>query len=524
MMVSLDSARQWHPREEFVACNADHSQMAKLKRGENSIYPRVRWAIKKALLSAGDLYTEEPKEEANPDPRKIDHGVDGTPGLQTGDLKVSTNGTKSITMDRVMESAIVGGDEAKTRELLAYRYDVNCKGNDGLTPLHLAAIHGQENILRILLEQGANPSARCDQGGTTLHLLASVPGTPITETLIDLVLRDRPPLEIANGGGLTPLMHACLKGEMLLAMRLIRHGADVRATNREGETALHLAAHHGKAPMIHLLVNNGAELEAKAINGFTPLHSAVSGPSDPSDTVEQLLRAGPDKEATFNWRIDIEPRLTKPLHLAILKHNKACITCLLESGANIEASDGVVQHRPLHWAASVGYLEIVKVLLDHGAKIEASDANQRRPLHLAANTSHFEIVKALLDHGANIEASDREGDRPLHYAASVGYLEIVKVLLDHGVNIEASDRDGYRPLHLAAMRDLEIVKALLDHGANPTVKTIDSLHSKPSDLISRRLLPTQKQAIRALLKEAEKTWKQSGEKRKHGLWPIATLR
>ena len=58
MMVSLDSARQWYPREEFVACNADHIQIAKLKRGENSIYPCVRWAVKKALLGAGDLDSE----------------------------------------------------------------------------------------------------------------------------------------------------------------------------------------------------------------------------------------------------------------------------------------------------------------------------------------------------------------------------------------------------------------------------------------------------------------------------------
>ena len=55
MMVSLDSARQWYPREKLVACNADHSQIAKLKRGENSIYPSVRWTIKQALLSAADL-------------------------------------------------------------------------------------------------------------------------------------------------------------------------------------------------------------------------------------------------------------------------------------------------------------------------------------------------------------------------------------------------------------------------------------------------------------------------------------
>ena len=56
MMVSHDSARLWYPREERVASNADHSQMAKLKRGESGIYPSVRWAIKQALLSAADLY------------------------------------------------------------------------------------------------------------------------------------------------------------------------------------------------------------------------------------------------------------------------------------------------------------------------------------------------------------------------------------------------------------------------------------------------------------------------------------
>lgn len=55
MMASLDSTRQRYPREKFVACNAYHSQIAKLKRGGNSIYPSVRWAIKKALLRAGDL-------------------------------------------------------------------------------------------------------------------------------------------------------------------------------------------------------------------------------------------------------------------------------------------------------------------------------------------------------------------------------------------------------------------------------------------------------------------------------------
>ena len=552
MMVSLDSARQWYPREELLACNADHSQIAKLKRGENSIYPSVRWAIKKALLSAGDLCSEakgiqydEPhnsriadeesaarrsllqvtqcqvsmpsndhsahtvpiasrspsgdaidkqirhlpqlnvdqsahhddtqsksipftetvsqrrsglevsewddrrssanpknsletdmtsalsdedvaaskntelttsldadftapkvsKEETNPDPTSQEVDEDTAP--QTEDSTIPPIGSRSMIMDKMLESTIIVGDETKTRELLAQRYDVNCKDDDGITPLLLAARYKHENIIRLLLEQGAHPGAKSNQGNTTLQWLAWNPGIPITETLIDLLLSNRPPLDVANDVGSTPLVEACGAGELLLATRLIRHGANTRATSRFGWTALHQAAYSGGAQMIHLLVTNGAELEAKSSNGKTPLHSAVHNEYDHCDTVKQLLRAGADKEAEAEgyWR-------RTPLHFAIIKHHNASVTCLLESGANVEASDS-------------------------------------------------------------------DGLRPLHHAAT------------HG--------------------QLEIVKTLLDHGANPTTRTTKFMGKKASGLDMWGISSTQKQAVRALLKEAEKTWQQSGQ-------------
>lgn len=619
MMVSLDSARQWYPREEFVACNADHSQIAKLKRGENSIYPSVRWAIKKALLSAGDLYSEaketrysesrnlesvdeapsirrsllqvahrqvstpsndriadpaltpsrslsdntidqrirhvhgaevdqsahyddiqsksnplnetvsqwrssikidelddtqssanptesaeadvpsvlfdkndvasksteltaslgaevtvprEGSEETNPDP--TGNEVDQHTVLQADDLSSSTKNTKSMTMDKVMESAITAGDEAKTRELLAQFYNVNCKGEDGITPLLLAARYRHENIVRLLLGQGANPRARCDKGRTTLHWLDSVPEEPVSETLIDLLLEDRPPFEVPDGRGVTPLMVACRLGELLLATRLVRHGADLRATNSASDTALHYAAFFGKAHLISLLIDYGAEIEAKNSQGCTPLHDAVGSSSDPFDTVDQLLQAGANKEAmTKDSRF-------RPLHLAILNHNEACVSCLLQSGANIEGEDRYGL-RPLHAAAQEGQLKFVEVLLDQGANIKATMNRGWTALHLAASNGQLEIIKALLEHGANVEAVGYEGLRPLHHAASTGCLEIVK--------------------------------ALLEHGANPTAKTSKLVGSRPSNLRMIDSVPSaQERAVRTLLKEAEKTWKVSNKK------------
>lgn len=530
-----------------MACNADHSQIAKLKRGENSIYPSVRWAIKKALLSAGDLYSDSKEihhdeshhlgsvDEASalrrsllqvthrqsskvPNDRSIDqaptpsrspsadatdqqirrlHQVDidqSTPGSDTQsrsdpldktvsqwqsgiyirkmdetrspaspensvetnmapvlfdedgstskgteltasllaeataseeanegtdldppklgiqideptvpqkeDLNIATNGVKSLVMDKRMECTIILGDEAKTRDLLAHSYDVDCKGDGGL-----AARYRHENIVNMLLELGASPGAKCDLGRTTLHWLAMSPEIPLSESLIDLLLKDRQPLSVSDLKGLTPLHDACCSGELLLATKIIRHGANVHACNLHGWTPLHYAAYYGKAQLIPLLLANGAELEVKTKQGFefkyewTPLHLAAAGPSDASDTVEELLRAGADKEAKTS-------RQSTPLLLAVWNHNKACVASLLKGTANVEAKD-------------------------------------------------------------------RDEDRPLHVDARGG--------------------------------QLEITKALLHHGANPTVKTTRYVGDKPSSV-------AKKQEIKDLLREAEKAWKKSGKK------------
>ena len=126
----------------------------------------------------------------------------------------------------------------------------------------------------MLLEQGANLGARDVDGQTTLHQLTEVQGIPISETFIDLLLRDRPPLEVSNSSGNTPLMKACAWGEYLLATKLISHGANAGVTNLKRFTLLHSAAQYGSANIISLLLANGTELEANGEHDTTPLHFA----------------------------------------------------------------------------------------------------------------------------------------------------------------------------------------------------------------------------------------------------------
>jgi hypothetical protein len=61
-------------------------------------------------------------------------------------------------------------------------------------------------------------------------------------------------LEFRNKLGLTPLMEAAQEGDIQLAEKLVSKGANVRATDKAGRTAVMLAARNGHKDMVHVLV------------------------------------------------------------------------------------------------------------------------------------------------------------------------------------------------------------------------------------------------------------------------------
>jgi len=118
-----------------------------------------------------------------------------------------------------------------------------------------------------------------------------------------------------NGGGYDPakwrqighpeVTDAANNKQVLEAVRLaIDLGADVNATDKNGQTALHNAARDGSNAIIQILAEKSANLNAKDKYGQTPL-SIAQGivPSDPVDvkivsriphksTAELLLKLG----------------------------------------------------------------------------------------------------------------------------------------------------------------------------------------------------------------------------------------
>src|ERR1041384_5118122 len=96
-----------------------------------------------------------------------------------------TVGVANTTIDSRVADAVMRGDTAAVRSLVALRVDVNVAQGDGMTALHWAASKGDVTTLRLLLGAGAKVEATTRNGSyTPIHLAARNGNAAIVRALI----------------------------------------------------------------------------------------------------------------------------------------------------------------------------------------------------------------------------------------------------------------------------------------------------------------------------------------------------
>ncbi|XP_031635173.1 uncharacterized protein LOC116348332 [Contarinia nasturtii] len=91
-----------------------------------------------------------------------------------------------------------------------------------------------------------------------------------------------------------------MKNSEKVAELLIKHGADVMATDSSDETPLHYTAVHDAEELADLLIRNGADVDAKNSFGRTPLIYAIAF-GNMMEVAEMLIENG----ANVNIQDDI---------------------------------------------------------------------------------------------------------------------------------------------------------------------------------------------------------------------------
>lgn len=154
-----------------------------------------------------------------------------------------------------------------------------------------------------------------------------------------------------------------------------------------------------------------------------------------------------------------------PIHDAAKTNDVAGITAALDSGADIEASEG--GGTPLYFAVRKGHLAAAKLLLEHGADVIVGSNYLGDVLTIATSQLRVDLITLLLAHGANPN-STFHGESVLHVAVKYGCLACVKVLVEAGADVNAQTYGTCSiatPIHLAIRYGYsEVAGYLRSHG------------------------------------------------------------
>ncbi|MCY4173941.1 MAG: ankyrin repeat domain-containing protein [Cyanobacteria bacterium MAG CAR3_bin_5] len=185
------------------------------------------------------------------------------------------------------------------------------EGSDPNALLRSAAEANNLTVLKVLLDAGADPNARNENGETPLHEAVTRGNWGVVK-----LPGERLPRGWWSSGG-----------NLEVVKLLLDAGADLNARDPDGATPLHLAAYEDNPEAMKVLLNAGVAPNTRDKHGATPLHWAVRFSENP-EVVKVLLNSGanPNARNDDGWA---------PLHRAAeYNGNPEVLKVLLNAGAN----------------------------------------------------------------------------------------------------------------------------------------------------------------------------------------------
>ena len=280
----------------------------------------------------------------------------------------------------------------------------------GKTPLHIACMHKQSDVVSSLINAGADVDALDGNARTPLHhaMEILIPSQSTSRTLDqwkwDIKVENRMQDAIKISFNDTESVHF-----KKIVTLLIDAGADPNMRNSHGFTPLHFASMFWWKDLASLLVKAGGNLNVMDI--------CDADLQDLDDRFEDIRKDS--SGYTFNdpHGMQYRPNMNRtPLILATMSMTHAKLE-IEAAYVSTEVTGRIKQ--------------MLSFLIDEGADVNIPDSTGRTALHNASIKGDDKIVKCLIDAGANVGAQDCDGMNALHYASQHGHKKIIQRLMSH---------------------------------------------------------------------------------------------
>lgn len=291
--------------------------------------------------------------------------------------------------------------------------------NAGLTDIKTAVTNGDLTLVRSMIEGDRSLlEFKIDSIFTPLNMASYVGKTDIVKYLLekgaDINTKDRE--------GSTPLQNAAAKGHFDIVKLLVEKGSDVNYKDDNGVTPIHFGCMSGNVDLVKYLVEKGADINAVSKIGRKPAVDAVFGGN--VEVLKYLESKG------VNMKGLEAGAGNTPLHIATGRGNIEMLKYFILKGYDVNKKNDASQ-TPFTWAIGGGNTEILRLFIENGADVNFKDRlSGKTTLHFACVKGNAELADFLIKKGADVNIKDNNGRTPLFYASYYDNESIEKMLLN----------------------------------------------------------------------------------------------
>ncbi|XP_025115777.1 ankyrin repeat domain-containing protein 27-like isoform X1 [Pomacea canaliculata] len=336
------------------------------------------------------------------------------------------------------------------------KLQVNGTNDIGDTALHMAAKWGYENIVKILLENGADATMKNRKHQSPIHMAQNMRVQRILQNAAEEF--ELQPFSAFNRSlpSATSLLGKVTRASSFSSGGRGRSGSSVTNSDEDFLASRIETASLDEAQDKQLKRRKDKLFKA-ILDGDIQLVKFYIGVDEKSDDEE------PSKSNC--WENMCHPLCQCDRCASI---QKARVKAHQSLSVNVQTTSG---YTPLHMAVLHHHNDLVDLFLQHGTSVNTQNHKKLTALHIAACLRNLPVVVKLLERGAKINIKDINGDTPLHISCANGFVEGVQALIMKGVDVNIINNNGNTPLHEAADHlQTGIIRVLLEAGADPTIR------------------------------------------------------